>query len=150
VAWAARLAAEATRLIAEHEAPAWPGMIIDARLEPKAVVPADEGTTPASQRFALEIAKKAGEPFALRLVVRNFYEHAVHGNVRPRLPDGWTAEPDGGTFDLEPGAWKALDFRVMIPAEAEARTYEVGGQGWFSERERAVTEIHTVRVQVEK
>jgi hypothetical protein len=161
VAWAARLSATATRLMAECEEPAWPGMVIDARLEPTEPLPEGEvprpvssgrepGPKPAPERFALEIRRKAGETFTLRLIVRNVYEHAIRGEVAPRLPDGWAAEPDGGTFDLEPGARKALDFRVTVPVGAEAKTYEVGGQGWFDERDRAVTEIHTARVQVQK
>ncbi|MFO8012146.1 MAG: NEW3 domain-containing protein [Phycisphaerae bacterium] len=161
VEWAVRLSAGATRLIAEREEPCWPGMVIDARLEPTLPIQDGDVARPASagreasppaapERFALEIRKKAGEAFALRLVVRNFYEHRITGEVRPRLPNGWTAEPEGGTFDLEPGAREAFDFRVTIPTGAERKAYEVGGEGWFGERERAVTEIHTVRVRVEK
>ncbi len=161
VAWAARLSANATRLVAAAETPCRPGMVVDARLEPAEPIPGGDvprpvssgrepGPTPAPERFALDIRTKAGETFTLRLIARNFYEHPIGGEVRPRLPDGWTAAPEGGAFDLEPGAREAFDFRVTIPAGAEAKTYGLGGTGWFGERDRTVAEIHAVRVRVEK
>jgi len=47
-----------------------------------------------------------------------------------------------------------IRFRLTEPAEVTVRIDRhkatVGSQGWFADRERTVSEIHTVRVRVEK
>jgi hypothetical protein len=157
VEWAARLSARATRLIAEHEEPCWPGMVLSARVA--AVKDADAAATiaprsrhvPPSEPPGFEVKAKPGETIVLELTVWNAYRHKVTGQVWPRLPEGWRPRPAlGGFVGMEGGKRTAFRFRVKVPEDAEAKTYEVGAEGRFGEPHRTVTEVHAARVRVEK
>jgi len=144
--WAASQAASATTSLAATETPAYPGLTIDAFLEPKKVRDNADPKQPVDERFPLEIAKKPGDAFDLELTVWNFYRHALSGTLSPRLPQGWTSATPDAAFNVEPGKFARFVFSVRVAADAKADLFSIGGKTLY--RGQTVTEIHPQRVRV--
>ena len=143
---AADLASIAARQIADVEGVIYPGVVINAYLEPRSVREGADPKQPLDEKFRFEIEKKPGESFELELTVWNYYRHLVEGSVRPRLPQGWQATPGPQAFKVEPGKFQRFVFTVNIHADAPDGVREVGGQTDY--RGVQVPEIHAQRVRV--
>jgi LmbE family N-acetylglucosaminyl deacetylase len=85
-----------------------------------------------------------------RIAVRllNNSQQAINGQVRLRLPDGWTAQPAEAPFEIkEKNARTAVVFNVTVPARAQAGSFQVdalataGGQT-FNREMRALEFPH--------
>ncbi|MFC5266695.1 NEW3 domain-containing protein [Kribbella qitaiheensis] len=91
--------------------------------------PAQMGFLPVSLSVSPTVARTAGRPFELSLVIANQYADAVAaGTLKLDLPAGWTADQADRRLELEPGGY--LRYLVNItPAEnCEPGQYFVGAQ----------------------
>jgi alpha-galactosidase-like protein len=151
----ARMAAQATQILAAIEQPVYPGVVVNAFIgEPgeiqqiRAIVPvANEPATSIDDKFRFEIERRPGESFDLELTVSNYYRHPIQGVLSPRLPEGWKAAQGPTNYSLEPGRWQRFLFTIQIPETAKVEEiYEVGGQTLYGGS--PVKEIHASRVKL--
>ena len=147
LASAAAAAGNAAAIIAAAEAPAYPGVAINAYLEPKSVRDGADPAKPLDEKFAFEITRKPGESFELELTVWDYYRHGIEGVVSPRLPNGWKAAPESAPYAVEPGKFQRFVFTVAIPADAIGLC-PVGAKTIY--QGQLVNELHTQRVRVAK
>ena len=153
-AWPPAVALAAVKGLAQAEQPCYPGVVIDAFIgEPgevakiRAVVPKlNDYTTTIDEKFRFQIDRKAGDSFDLELTVWDEYRHPIEGVLRPRLPEGWTADRAEIPFDVKPGEFQRTLLTVTIAAGARGGLYTVGGQTVY--RGQTVQEIHPERIRV--
>ena len=72
-------------------------------------------------------ARSQTKQIAIRLT--NNSQRAVQGQVRLRLPEGWTAQPAEAQFEIkEKDARTALAFDVTVPAGTKAGSFQIAAQ----------------------
>jgi len=146
LAWAAAKAALATRTIARQEPVLYPGVVVNAYLEPKEIREKTGPKEPLDEQFRFQIEKSPGDAFDIELTVWNYYRHVINGAVSPRLPAGWTVMPEQDSYAIPPGEFHRRVFRVTIPGSAAPGEFEVGGQTEY--QRTLVPEIHRQRVRI--
>jgi hypothetical protein len=146
LAWASVLAARATSALAGVETPAYPGVVVNAYLEPRSVRQNADPAQPLDEKFPFEIERKAGSSFELELTVWNYYRHPIAGVVEPRLPAGWKATPERTAYAIEPGKFERYVYTVTVPGNTAPGLYPVGGVR--NTASQSGNEIHTQRVRV--
>jgi len=144
--WATLQAATAARALAANEELDYPGVVVNAFLDPKTIRALDPNKELIDAKFALEAAKKPGETFDLELTVWDFYRHPIKGTVSPRLPTGWKAVPESVPFSAEPGQFQCFIFTVTVPTDVKGGVQTVGGRTTYQGRE--ISEIHAQRIRV--
>ena len=154
MSWPALLAAQMTEALASLEAPAYPGVVINAYIgEPgtiekiRATIPvADKPETGIDNQFRFQIDRKPGDAFELELTVYDYYQHPLNGTVVPRLPDGWQVTPSSATYSVAPGKLQRFMFTVTIPAEARPGIFSLGGETTCNGA--TVQELHAQRIKL--
>ncbi len=69
-------------------------------------------------------ARSQTKQIAIRLT--NNSQHPVNGQVRLRLPEGWTAQPMETQFEIkEKNARTAVAFNVTVPARTKAGSFQI-------------------------
>lgn len=79
----------------------------------------------------LLIVPIASTPYRQRIVLRatSFSPGELHGTLRLRLPEGWTATPAEAAFTLRArGDQTSVPFTVTAPANRAAGTFEIGAE----------------------
>ncbi len=149
LAHAAALAADAAIAVAEQETVDYPGLVINAYLEPTAVRKDHDPAEPLDENFRFEITRRPGETIEMELTVWNYYRADVAGTARPRVPEGWRIRGrDRLDYDLRGGTFARDVFDVVIPDDAEPGLYELGGTTTY--RSQPLREIHPQRVRVQE
>jgi len=154
LAWATKLAADATQALAAAETPCYPGLVINAYIGSTGEIAKIRATKPELNKqetridaqFRFQIDAKPGESFELELTVRDFYRHPIKGTVAPRLPGGWKATPAKADYSVQPAEFQRFMFTVTVPADAKPGIYPLGGQTGY--QDQTIAEIHTQRVNV--
>lgn len=155
LAWAASLAAEATRSLASQESPITPGAVINAFVAPlgsavkiRETRPiANKPTTKIDAQFPMQISARAGGSFDLELTLWNFYQHPIDGLLTPRLPAGWKSAQPPQSYSVSPGGLNRFVFTITIPADIKPGLYQVGGQ--MDYLGQTLHEIHAQRVKID-
>jgi uncharacterized membrane protein len=87
------------------------------------------GFLPVSLSVSPTVARTAGKPFEISMVIANQYADAVaEGALRLDLPDGWTADQPGRRVRLEPGGFARYLVNVTPVENCEPGQYFVGAQ----------------------
>jgi hypothetical protein len=144
-AWLAQQCAAAAQKMSAREPAAYPGVVINAFLEPKDIRAGDP-KEPMDEKFEFEIQRQPGETFDLELTVWNYTRRRIAGNLEPRLPAGWTVAGGPQAYGVEPGKFQRFTVTVKVGDKTEPGVYAVGGRTTFSGQ--AIQEIHTQRVRI--
>ena len=100
--------------------------------------PAPLGGLPAvAYVHPAEVAGQPGRPVRLRLTAASdCSDLALHGRVRMRCPDGWSAAPDELPFVLPPGEYLETEITLQIASGCRARSLPgAGGIGHHRRRQ---------------
>ncbi len=91
------------------------------------VVPAISVALDAHLAVVPTSSKNQTRHIAVRLT--NNLPHPVNGQVRLRLPEGWTAQPEQTPFEIkEKNARTAVIFNVNVPARAKTGSFQIDAE----------------------
>ncbi|TDU87300.1 glycosyl hydrolase family 38 [Kribbella voronezhensis] len=90
--------------------------------------PAQMGFLPVSLSISPTIARTAGKPFEVELVIANQYVDSVaRGTLTLDLPPGWTSDQPDVQLELEPGGY-VRHLAKVTPADSEPGQYFVAAR----------------------
>ncbi len=144
-AWLAQQCAGAAQKMSARETVVFPGVVINAFLEPKEIRGGD-AAEPIDEKFEFEIDRQPGATFDLELTVWNYTRRRITGNVEARLPEGWTAPGGPRAYAVDPGKFQRFTVTVTVAEKTEAGVYPVGGKTTFAGQ--PIQEIHAQRIKV--
>ncbi|TCO52222.1 glycosyl hydrolase family 38 [Kribbella antiqua] len=91
--------------------------------------PAQMGFLPVSMSVSPTVARTAGKPFEISMVIANQYaDSPAEGLLTIELPDGWTTDQSDRSLRLEPGGYVRHLANVSPPENCEPGQYFVAAR----------------------